>query len=337
MLKFLASVLDQMDLALEHIERGSVHDARFGLMLTDNALELAMHELAKSKSAELESWYGREQGYPHKKELEEARGRVFEAKLKFAKLEGLVTEEQARTIALMHDFRNELYHVGLQHEAILPAISSFYFAVACEILANYPMNGFFYPFNIQLPERSKKYFNSRKYSPGEIGDFARACQTMLTRCGHKKGETIRALVDHMDQIIDDADTYLDIVARGVYAGQEKTRDEAIVYYQVWPLSFSREGLTFAKENGFSGATRIELIEWLGKKYPLAFKKDPIKGWRQQVIRLRSKGNAHAALETYVSFMEKTASVREMLYEIAAAAEAEIDRQVDEYRDRQRGD
>jgi hypothetical protein len=28
---FLASVLDQMDLALEHIQKGSVHDARFGL------------------------------------------------------------------------------------------------------------------------------------------------------------------------------------------------------------------------------------------------------------------------------------------------------------------
>lgn len=31
MLMFLASVLDQMDLALEHIQKGSVHDARFGL------------------------------------------------------------------------------------------------------------------------------------------------------------------------------------------------------------------------------------------------------------------------------------------------------------------
>lgn len=127
---FLASVLDQMDLALEHIQRGSVHDARFGLMLTDKAIELAMHELAKNKHSELKtSWYLREK-YQHTKELEEAMGRVFEAKLKFAKLEGLLTDEQARTVALMHDFRNELYHVGLQHEAILPALSRFTTATA---------------------------------------------------------------------------------------------------------------------------------------------------------------------------------------------------------------
>ncbi len=31
MLMFLASVLDQMDLALERIQKGRVHDARFGL------------------------------------------------------------------------------------------------------------------------------------------------------------------------------------------------------------------------------------------------------------------------------------------------------------------
>ena len=31
MLMFLASALDQMDLAPKHIQKGSVHDARFGL------------------------------------------------------------------------------------------------------------------------------------------------------------------------------------------------------------------------------------------------------------------------------------------------------------------
>jgi hypothetical protein len=327
-----------MDLALEHIERGSVHDARFGLMLTDNALELAMHELATTKHSEIKSSYHKEQTYQHKKELEEARGRVFEAKLKFAKLEGLVTEEQSRTIALMHDFRNELYHVGLQHEAILPAVSSFYFSIACEILGGYPIRGFGYWHGIQLPERSKKYFTSRgKYSPAEIGDFHKACRTMLDRCAHKKSETIRTLADHMDQMITDNDLYLDIVARGVYEDQQKTRDEAVIDCQVWPLSFSVEGRTFAKKNGFSGRTMHDLLEWLGRNYPFPFKKDPVASWRKQVTRLRSKGNPHAALENYVSFMEKSASLREALYESAAAAEAEIDRQVDAYRESRRGD
>jgi len=332
MLKFLADVLDQMDLALEHIQKGSVHDARFGLMLTDNAVELAIHELAKEKHAELKAWTHMRDKYPHKKELEEAMGRSFEAKLKFAKLEGVVTEEQARTIALMHDFRNELYHVGLQHEAILPHLARFYFSVACDVLGDYPIGCFWYSDNIQLPDRSKKYFTSQdEYTPAEMGDFAKACRRMEAECGHNKGETIRTLADHMDDIIAENDICLEIVAGGVYDGQQRTRDQATVECQTWPLSFGREGRDFAKANGFSGRSFRELLDWLGANYPLRFKKDPVPGWQKQAARLRSKGNPHTALENYAAFMEHTAQIREAFSESAATAEREIDRLIDERR------
>lgn len=44
-----------------------------------------------------------------------------------------------------------------------------------------------------------------------------------------------------------------------------------------------------------------------------------------------------ALATYVDFMKYTAQFREDLAASCAAAEAEIDRQIDEYRSRRRGD
>lgn len=314
---------------LSSISKDSVHDARFGLMLTDNVIELTMHELAKHKHSELKaSWIVRER-YQHTKELKEAMGRVFEAKVKFAKLEGLLTEEQARTVAIMHDFRNELYHVGLQHEAILPALSRFYFSTACAVLGAYPILYFGYLIGIQLPERSKKYFTSRgDYSPAESGDFAKACKTMEVKCDHKKADTIRALADNMEQIISEQDTNLDIVAEGVYVSQQKTRDQAIVACQIWPLAFSVEGKNYAKERGFSGENLHELQEWLEANYPLRFRKDPIPGWQRQVARLRSKGDPHVALANYAAFMEHTGQLREVLNESAMAAEAEIQLQID---------
>lgn len=232
----------------------------------------------------------------------------------------------------MHDFRNELYHVGLQHEVILPDISRFYFSVACGVLETYPMNGFGYSSNIKLPERSKKYFISRgRYSPPELGDFEKACRTMAAQCDHKKGETIRCLADHMEFIISEADTHLGIVAESVHVGQQHTRDQATIECQTWPLAFSTEGNEYAKANGFRGRSFKEMLEWLGKNYPLRFKKDPIPGWEKQVARLRSKGNPHAALKNYASFMGHTAQIREAFLESAAASEREIDRLVDEYR------
>ena len=50
MLLFLASVIEQLDLALEQISKGDVHYARFGMMLTDNAVELILHLGVKSQN-----------------------------------------------------------------------------------------------------------------------------------------------------------------------------------------------------------------------------------------------------------------------------------------------
>jgi hypothetical protein len=46
----LATVLEQLDLALEHILKRDIHNARFGLMLTDSARELVLHQIAKTRS-----------------------------------------------------------------------------------------------------------------------------------------------------------------------------------------------------------------------------------------------------------------------------------------------
>ena len=46
MLSFLANNVEQLDLALDHIEQGDANNARFGLMLTDNVVEITLHRLA---------------------------------------------------------------------------------------------------------------------------------------------------------------------------------------------------------------------------------------------------------------------------------------------------
>ncbi|AYM66163.1 hypothetical protein G6L68_25095 [Agrobacterium fabrum] len=335
-LSFYAALLDQMDLALEHLDRGSVHDARFALMLTDNAVELAIHKLATEKYAHHKSWYRLGESYPHKQELAEALGQSFDAKLKFARIEKMVTEEQARTVAIMHDFRNELYHVGLQHEPILTAIAPFYFWFACDILKAFPGFGLSYGNLTVIPDRAKKYFNSSIRSPAELGDFEKACGTLKDGCSFAKGTMIGALTEHIEQIIAENDAYMGVISVGAYPrGQGITRDQATINCQVWRLAFASEGHKFARENGFSGRSIHDLVEWLGQHFPLRIKKDPIPGWRRRATRLRSKGNPYLAIATYVDFLNETAQFRQDLGDSCAAAEAEIERQIDEYRSRRR--
>ena len=49
MLRFLANTLEQLDLALEYVIKGDANNGRFGLMLTDNAVEITLHQIAIDK------------------------------------------------------------------------------------------------------------------------------------------------------------------------------------------------------------------------------------------------------------------------------------------------
>ncbi|MGO7402994.1 hypothetical protein [Rhizobium ruizarguesonis] len=327
MLKFLVNVLDQMDLALEHIEKGGVHDARFGLMLTDNAVELVLHQIARDQQSRLKAYRHLDEKFQYRKELEEALGRSFEGKLKYARIEGQVTDEQSRTITIMHSFRNDLYHLGVQYEPILPDLARFYFSTACRFLAGFKISWFSYSSKTVLPDRAKKFFpQSSKHFSARPEDFRNACNTLDEACGHDKATTIDSLADHVEQAVNECSTCLDTIADGL--GQRRSRDEVTIDGQTWWIAFTTEGTEFAAKNGYQGDTIFELTDWLAKNYPLRFKRDPVPGWERQVKRLRSTGNPRVALEKYHSFMTYTASFRDALYEGATQVEAEINRQIE---------
>ena len=330
MLMFLATVLEQLDLALEHVSKRDVHNARFGLMLTDNAIELVFHQMAKEKAGYLKVFSHLRDTYPHQTALDKALGRSFDDKVKFAKLEGNLSKQVAQTVNIMHNFRNEIYHVGLQHESILPNLALFYLDVACGYLRNYKPRGLGWASNQKLPERAKKYFHRTSFIPGSMEDFEKGCTALANACGHDTAETIAVLADHMDEVVQNQDTCIDIVAGGVYKGQQTTRDKAVIDSQTWPLAFSEEGKSFSVKHGWTGNV-LALVEWLAANYPLSFHGDPVPSWQKQAAKLRAQKNPHAALAHYHSFMIETASLREAILESAGQVEAEIDAAIDRAR------
>jgi hypothetical protein len=166
MLLFLASILEQLDVASEHLATPDVHNARFSLMLTDNVVELVLHQIAKDRQSRFKWSHLKRDEYPHAKALDKALQRSFEAKVKFARLGGEVDARTAQTISILHDYRNEVYHVGLQHEAILPALAAFHFDTACQFVSGYDPYGLSWGSNMRLPERAKKYFSGGNFFPG---------------------------------------------------------------------------------------------------------------------------------------------------------------------------
>jgi len=331
MLAFLATVIEQLDLASEHVSKNDAHNARFALMLTDNAVELIMHQLATGKARELRAYTFMRKEYPHNEAVEKAIGRSFDAKVKFARLDGLLSEQEAFVISKVHEYRNEVYHIGLQHEVILPALAAFYYEFICNVLVKFKPRSFGYWLGMKLPERAQKYFSTDGRTAGKPEDFAKACVTLAAKINHKQAATIETFASHMDQVIDEIDTCIDIVAGGVYDGQKTTRDGAVIGTQAWPLAFSDKGKAFAKDSKWAGSSMLDLIDWLSANYPFQFKGDPIPSWKNRAEAVRYEKAAAEALIKYNSFMDETAEIREALMESARAVEAEIDNAIDRMR------
>lgn len=330
MLLFLAGVVEQLDLALEHIGKRDAHNARFGLMLTDNAVELLLHQIVKDKRAEAASWRYQDKPYPYESQLRKAFLGSFSDKVAFARIEGTLDDESARTFNTLHNYRNDVYHAGLAHEGILLALARLYFNTSCAYISRYEPMGIGWASDQTMPERAQKYFNGDRTFPGKREDFTEACKAMAAANAFDPGEVAEILADDMDQVIEYMDTCIQIVADGVYQGQQTTRDQAILDTQAWDLAFSDEGKAFVAELGFEGHP-VRSVDLIIEKYRFPVRRDPIPSWHERSKKLRAIIDPHLALESYQSFVTQTGPLRAALEQSASAAEAEIERAVDEMR------
>jgi hypothetical protein len=331
MLLFLGNIIEQLDLALEHLHKGDANNARFALMLSDNVTELMLHQVAKDQNNELKQFSYLQKEYPHKAALQRALGRYFDAKIKFAKMIGKLSEETAETLSISHTFRNEVYHIGLQHEAILASVAAFHIKVVSDVLARYSPPYLSWGSNQRLPERAKKYLTDRTILfPDSTAEYQAACQTLGTKAAHDDRAFAEALAIHMSETIDEKDEYIDYISKN--APHRETRDEVVIGCQTWPLAFSEEGKKFAQSNGWSGGNMLAFIDWLAKSYPLHFKGDPIPSWKGRAAELATELNPHKALKKYRTFMDETAELREQLDEATRHVDNYIDSQIEQMRE-----
>jgi hypothetical protein len=226
MLRFLANVIEQLDVALEHLTKCDANNARFGLMLTDNIVELMLHQLAKDKKRELKTYSYKREEYKHAAALEKALGRHFESKIKFAKILGNVSDEIAETISILHSFRNEVYHIGMQHEAVLPTLATFYFEVACDFLRNYSPWGMSRGSNQRLPERAKKFLSGHSSFPGTTEQYQLACVSLGEAAGHVPSSVAAVFSEHMATVVEQQDICIDLTAGDAAGSCRKRRDRS---------------------------------------------------------------------------------------------------------------
>ncbi|MBX3206765.1 MAG: hypothetical protein KF764_16970 [Labilithrix sp.] len=133
--QFFADQVEQLDLAVDQLGLKDRNFDRFAILLIDNVVELTLHRHAEAQQRRQEQrlWYRR----PKPGDDERARaataalGQRFDAKVKLAKMTGMLSFELGDSILYLHSFRNTAHHSGLRHEGILHALAIFYVKSAC--------------------------------------------------------------------------------------------------------------------------------------------------------------------------------------------------------------
>ena len=183
--------------------------------------------------------------------------------------------------------------------------------------------------DLKLPERASKYFEGKKFMPGSIEEFESACRTLGDEVEFDAAEAIETLANHLDEIVETQDDYIDLIATG--GPRPTSRDQVIIEEQAWSIAFSEDGKKFARENGCPEMTAFKFVDWIKVNYPLKCRSDPIPSWQGRANSLRREANPNQALKKYRSFIGQTATMRENIEEGAAQVDAYIDGQIEQMR------
>ena len=266
----MATAIDQLDLAFEHVAKGDPDNARFALMLTDNLVEITLHRFAERSLAEQKSSFRyRHQGLPLDPLLVEANGRHFDPKAKFVRSIGRVADDVSQSLIKLHLFRNDVYHVGLQHEPVLGALCNFHFRIACDVLVALAPTSWGYSPDMKLPERAAKYFGDTGHHMDAPKRYKEACAQLKAKAVVQAPDLSGVLSGHMFQIAEEYDDRIGFLSK---EGPEKrTRDQVIVDCQVWPFAFTDEGKKFSHEceiasNNDPTSYGVHLIASIGTRW-----------------------------------------------------------------------
>lgn len=147
----------------------------------------------------------------------DARGRAFDKKIQFLKDLAHIPADQVQAMAILHEYRNQLYHVGLRDDPIIGQLAHLYFRLAAgllESLLGAQRHLRWEPEVISdtarrlLPELA-----TAKYRRAKI-DIAALRGRLLAACSQLPMPVEQALSGHLLVRIDQAESSFAIIAKG---------------------------------------------------------------------------------------------------------------------------
>ena len=266
-----------------------------------------------------------------------AKGVFLDGKLKVLEAMEDITSKERRFVTIAHEYRNELYHVGLTHDEIIRALAEQYFLLSCDLFTRLGNKGFFGPSfssNDEYTDVAKRYLpvrngrvlafdvdkadlaeKLRSALPAGIPDLA---QTLAASAR----KSIKSVTDEFAFLIQenpfgfDADKMLEV------AQWQRDLTEALEREDV-------DGLWVDPNyrQGFSRVARALEAKWRQRHSSL-----PHERWMLRATAVERERDTLIALDLYQSLREDMSYLEESIL----SASTELDRWIQQQVDKSRG-
>lgn len=318
--------IDQLDLAIEQLKVGTPSYARFAHILVDNIVELLVHHYCeyvimqdKYRLVGLEPKYTTEQ-------RADALGQRFDKKVKFCKFLNGISQDEADAIMILHQYRNELYHSGVTHDAIAWDLAWYYHSIAT-LLFSKLVSYTHYMIGEELSDAIKKHVGKDTW----CFDCARVVSSLNEARPTRKLKLSVVLansaVSHVESVIES----LDYIVRN--SPQSPTEDSVVRDVQLSDYLYNDPFAKTVWEKVKGHHNTRQTSAFLESIWAPRYSSNPLPGFLRQADRIRNSANDLNALKNFEKFKSDFFYFSTLIMREEEMLDDYIQMQEDAYRDR----
>jgi hypothetical protein len=317
--------LEQFAVAIDELrQRDSVH-GRLAHILIDNAVELMLHFQAEAVISN--KWRYSEVIPKNEKHNDEALGQSFAPKVSFARKIGTLTAHEADYVLINHNYRNQLYHVGIAHGEVIHALAAHYCTFALGLISRFKFGLSSFSIPLLIPHRLELLWESKQSANEDRLGFiasklAEESATMAEPLNQVLSQSLLRRIDRLDKSID-------WIVR--YDPERRSRTMVILDSQLWSALGDKERLAQCRLLISPSEYERRVRKWAGDPIHLLrsvlatpIRNDPIPRWRTRGDELKSEVDSCLVVKKYDGLMSESGGLYEDIMKTGGALENHLE-------------
>jgi len=328
-MRYIMPIVEQLDRAARELATDHPINNRLALILIDNATELVLHWRCTMHARYAKEYLelGEEKLSPSQRQM--ALGPYLDGKLRVLHDLEEITEDERRFVTISHDYRSELYHIGLKHDNVIRAIAGRYYELACDLFLRLPPDYTRWSSTDQVTEVGQRYLdkvNGGKMFPLEVDKLAPA----LLAEKPEVEELQLALAQAADDSIDDLEEAFEFIVNDNPARIEAAELlQQIQFHNDFLVRAEKERIEGSKWDPVYQKRMRDLRNEMRKSWRSRYKRIPLDNWRcrAKAIAVEPTGlrtlSSYQALRNDMNYLET--AIGDAAAELDAWIQLEIDR------------